>query len=123
MSHFAKVVNGIVQQVIVAEYDFFDTYIDNSPGLWIQTSYNTRGNVHHNSDNMPDGGKPLRGNYAGRGSIYDAKNDVFYSPSPYASWILNQETWTWNAPIAYPSDNKSYTWDEDSLSWIEYPLL
>lgn len=99
MSHFAKIVDGQVVQVIVAEPDFFDTFIDSSPGTWLQTSYNTRGNVHYGQDGQPDGGIALRGNYAGIGYIYDAKHDVFYAPQPGPDWTLNTETWLWEAPI------------------------
>jgi hypothetical protein len=99
MSHFAKVVTGRVVQVIVAEPDFFDTFVDSSPGKWVQTSYNTRGNVHYGPDGKPDGGAPMRGNYAGIGYVYDAVNDVFYSPQPGPEWTLNQTTWLWEAPI------------------------
>jgi len=95
MSHFAKVVTGRVVQVIVAEPDFFDTFVDSSPGKWVQTSYNTRGNVHYGPDGEPDGGVALRGNYAGIGYIYDASNDVFYAPQPGDNWTLNTSTWTW----------------------------
>ena len=112
MSHFAKVCDGKVVQVIVAEKEFFDTFVDSSPGEWIQTSYNTRANQH------PEG-RPLRGNYAGIGYTYDRTNDVFYAPQPYASWILNESTWTWEAPTPYPNDDKRYTWDETTTSWIE----
>jgi hypothetical protein len=110
MSHFAKVLDGKVTQVIVAEPEFFENFVDTSPGEWIQTSYNTLGNQH------PEG-KPLRGNYAGIGFTYDRENDVFYAPQPYPSWILNTETWLWAAPIAYPNDGKAYYWDEPTLSW------
>jgi hypothetical protein len=113
MSHYAKVLNGIVTQVIVAEAEFFKTFVDSSPGTWIQTSYNTRGNVHAN------GGTPLRGNYAGIGSVYDRTNDVFYSSQPYPSWTLNTSTWLWNPPIAYPSDGNVYDWNETTKSWVE----
>lgn len=112
MSHFAKVLDGKVVQVIVAEPDFFDTFIDSSPGSWVQTSYNTRGNQH------PEG-RPLRGNFAGIGYTYDVKNDVFYAPKPYQSWVLNETTWTWEPPVAYPSDGNVYRWDEETKSWIE----
>lgn len=112
MSHFAKVLDGKVVQVIVAEPDFFDTFVDTTPGQWIQTSYNTRGNQH------PEG-RPLRGNYAGIGYIYDAENDVFYASQPYPSWSLNRNTWLWEPPLAYPNDGKTYNWDEASKSWIE----
>ena len=96
MGHFAKVLNGIVEKVIVAEPDFFDTFVDSSPGEWVQTSYNTRGNVHYGQDGNPDGGVALRGNYAGIGYIYDRENDVFYPPKPGDDWIISAETnWTW----------------------------
>jgi hypothetical protein len=113
MSHYAKVVNGKVIQVIVAEADFFNTFVDTSPGSWIQTSYNTIGGQH------TQGGTPLRGNYAGIGYTYDTENDVFYAPQPYASWALNKDTWTWESPVAYPTDGKGYVWDEATTSWIE----
>ena len=98
MSHFAKVTDGKVTQVIVAEKEFFDTYVDSTPGEWIQTSYNTRGGVHYGQDGQPDGGVALRGNYAGIGYTYDRANDVFYAPQPGADWILNETTWTWENP-------------------------
>jgi hypothetical protein len=121
MSHYAKVNNGKVEQVIVAEADFFKTFIDSSPGQWIQTSYNTRGNVHYGQDGQPDNGIALRGNYAGIGYTYDQTNDVFYAPQPFNSWILNKTTWTWEAPIAYPTDGKLYSWDESTKNWILIP--
>lgn len=113
MGHFAKVLDGKVTQVIVAEPDFFNTFVDTSPGEWIQTSYNTFGNQHTN------GGTPLRGNYAGIGYTYDRTNDVFYAPKPFASWILNETTWLWEAPVAMPDDDKKYEWDETTISWKE----
>jgi hypothetical protein len=116
MSHYAKVNNGKVEQVIVAEADFFKTFIDTTPGTWIQTSYNTRNNIH------TLGGTPLRGNFAGIGFIYDSTNDVFYAPQPFNSWILNKTTWTWEAPIAYPTDGKLYSWDESTKNWILAPV-
>ena len=112
MGHFAKVNNGKVEQVIVAEADFFNTYVDTSPGTWIQTSYNTRANQHSL------GGTPLRGNYAGIGYTYDHVNDVFYAPQPYASWVLNHSTWTWGAPTPYPTEGGPYRWDEPTTSWV-----
>ena len=110
MSHFAKVVDGKVVQVIVAEKEFFDTFVDSSAGTWLQTSYNTNGNQHPN-------GTPLRGNYAGIGYTYDATNDVFYAPQPYPSWILNNTTWLWEAPVPYSTDGKEYKWNEETQSW------
>lgn len=121
MSHFAKVSNGVVVQVIVAEPDFFNTFVDSSPGTWVQTSYNTRGNVHYGRDGQPDGGAPLRGNYAGIGYVYDAANDVFYAPQPFASWTLNNQTWLWDAPTPYPDDGGIYVWDEPTVSWKTVP--
>jgi len=112
MSHFAKVCDGKVIQVIVAEQDFFDTFVDSTPGEWIQTSYNTLGNQH------PEG-RPLRGNYAGIGFTYDRANDVFYAPQPFPSWVLNNTTWLWESPVPYPDDGKEYYWDETTTSWIE----
>jgi hypothetical protein len=112
MSHFAKVLNGKVIKVIVAEQEFFKTFVDLSPGTWIQTSYNTHANQHPK-------GTPLRGNYAGIGYIYDTANDVFYEPQPYPSWKLNKTTWLWEAPIAVPTDDKVYIWNESIANWEE----
>ena len=117
MTHFAKCLDGKVIQVIVAEPDFFNTFVDSSPGQWIQTSYNTRGGIHYGQDGQPDGGVALRGNYAGIGYTYDATHDVFYAPQPYASWVLNQTTWLWEPPVAYPTDGQNYVWDEPTISW------
>jgi hypothetical protein len=112
MSHFAKVLDGKVIQVISAEEEFFQTFVDTSPGEWVQTSYNTRGNQH------PEG-RPLRGNYAGIGYIYDKQNDVFYPPQPYPSWVLSPITILWEAPTPQPTDGKLYIWDESTTSWKE----
>jgi hypothetical protein len=113
MSHYAKVVNGIVQQVIVAEAEFFQTFVDTSPGDWIQTSYNTYGGQHRN------GGTPLRKNYAGVGYTYDRTKDAFIPPKPFASWTLNEDTCLWDAPTSMPTDGKFYEWDETTTSWKE----
>jgi hypothetical protein len=121
MSHFAKVLDGRVINVIVAEPEFFDTFVDSSPGTWLQTSYNTRGGVHYGADGQPDGGVALRGNYAGIGYIYDATNDMFYAPQLYPSWILNQTTWYWEPPVAYPDDGEAYNWDEATVGWKLIP--
>lgn len=96
MSHFAKVVDGVVTKVIVAEPEFFNTFVDSSPGEWIQTSYNTRGGVHLN------GGTPLRKNYAGIGYTYDRTLDAFIPPKPNPLWVLDEETCLWNAPAEEP---------------------
>ena len=113
MAHFAKVVNGTVERVIVAEPEFMETFIDDSPGEWIQTSYNTKEGVHQL------GGTPLRKNYAAIGGTYDKDKDAFIPPKKYASWVLNETTCVWNAPTPYPNDGKEYEWDESSTSWKE----
>ena len=119
MSHYAKVVNGTVTEVIVAGPEFFNTFVDTSPGTWIQTSYNTRSGVHYGQDNKPDQGIAVRGNYAGIGYIYDQQHDMFYSPQPYPSWTLNTSTWTWDPPTPAPvGDKKMYSWNEATLTWI-----
>jgi len=122
MGHYAKITDGIVQQVIVAEAEFFNTFVDSSPGEWIQTSYNTRGGVHYKPDsNEPseDQTKALRKNYAGIGFSYDRIRDAFIPPKPFASWVLNEETCLWNAPTPMPTDDKIYIWDEATTSWVE----
>jgi hypothetical protein len=122
MAHYAKVKDGVVTQVIVAEAEFFDTFVDNEPGEWIQTSYNTRGGVHYNPEtNEPDNGTPLRKNYAGIGFTYDSEKDAFIPPQPYASWSLNDDTCLWEAPVAYPDDGEMYDWDEETTSWVAVP--
>jgi len=111
MSHFAKVENNIVTQVIVAEQDVIDSGLFGTG--WVQTSYNTYGGVHKN------GGTPMRKNYAGVGYSYDLGRDAFIPPKPYASWILNETTCLWDAPTPRPTDDKRYTWDEPTTSWVE----
>jgi hypothetical protein len=111
MAHFAKIENGIVTQVIVADQEFIDLGV--IEGRWIQTSYNTHGGQH------PEG-RPLRKNYAGIGYIYDEAKDAFYSPPPFPSWILNEETCYWEPPIPMPEgpENFSWNWDEENQAWI-----
>jgi hypothetical protein len=111
MAHFAKVANGVVVQVIVSEPEFFQTFVDTSPGEWIQTSYNTKGGVHAN------GGTPLRKNYAGIGYTYDRERDAFIPPQPFPSWTLDEDACLWNSPIPMPTDGL-YAWDETTKSWI-----
>jgi hypothetical protein len=115
MSHFAKVENGIVTQVIVAEQSFIDKGIVGDPKSWIQTSYNTHAGKHPQ-------GKPLRKNYAGIGYSYDPVRDAFIPPKPYESWILDDETCLWSAPVEMPTDGKMYNWNEDKLTWDEVDL-
>ena len=101
MSHFAKVENKIVTNVIVAESEFFETFVDTSPGDWVQTSYN--GN--------------FRKNYAGIGYTYDKDRDAFIPPKPYPSWVLNEDTCRWDAPTPMPDDGQRYMWNEETQSW------
>ena len=113
MSHFAKVENGIVTQVIVAEEDVIATGIFGHG--WIQTSYNTFGNQHPN-------GTPLRGNYAGIGYTYDAENDVFIAPKPYDNWILDTASWLWQPPIPMPVNEYYQIWNQEQNAWIQGEL-
>jgi hypothetical protein len=108
MAHFAKVVDGIVDQVIVA--DTKEWCQANLGGEWVQTSYNTHANQH------PEG-RPLHKNYAGIGYTWDGTG--FAAPQLYPSWTLNAETYQWDAPTPMPIDDKRYQWDEATLSWVE----
>ncbi len=112
MAHFAKVEDGVVIQVIVA--DSQEWCEENLGGTWVQTSYNT-----HSGINNREGGEPLRKNFAGIGFEYDG---IGFSPAkPFASWIKNEETYQWEAPIPMPNDD-IYLWDEPTLSWAKVPL-
>jgi len=118
MAHYAKVLNGIVERVVVAEPSFFDKFIDTTPGQWIQTSFNTRGGIHYDPiTGKPDDGIPLRKNYAGTGFTYDKSRDAFIPPQPYPSWTLNEETCLWDSPVPYPEDGEMYTWNEQTQTW------
>ena len=132
MAHFAEIdtATTTVLRVLVVHNDYEhrgEEFLADALGLggtWIQTSYNTRGGVHYGpNSHTPDGGVALRGNFAGTGSIWDADLDVFCMPSPFPSWVLNEETYTWEAPVPYPSDDPYeapfYQWDEDAISWVE----
>lgn len=110
MGHYAQVENGIVTQVIVA--DGVDWCEQNLGGEWVQTSYNTFGGVHK------DGKFPIHKNYAGIGFTFDGVG--FAAPQPYASWTLNKESYIWEAPIAMPTDGKTYNWNEDNQEWVEF---
>jgi hypothetical protein len=130
MAHFAKLdSNNIVTFVTVGrqEDDGQEAVLSARTGdVYKQTSYNTRGGVHY-TDGVPseDQSKALRKNYAGLGYTYDAGRDAFVPPKPYASWVLNEDTCLWDAPVAMPEDAgtgeppKRYTWDEDTISWVE----
>lgn len=112
MAHYAKVEDGVVTQVIVA--DTREWCEANLGGTWVQTSYNTKGNQH------PEG-RPLHKNYAGIGYTWDGTG--FAAPQPYPSWSLNSDTYLWEAPTPMPTDGKRYSWDEASTSWVEAPAL
>jgi hypothetical protein len=112
MAHYAKVTDGIVTKVIVAEAEFFNTFVDDSAGEWIQTSYNTHGGEH------TLGGTPLRKNFAGIGYTYDREKDAFIPPQPFASWTLNETTCLWEAPVAMPEEGQ-YIWNESITNWTE----
>ena len=120
MAHFAQIdENNVVVQVLVvpdAQEERGQEFLADDLGLggtWKKTSYNTSGGVHAN------GGTPYRKNYAGIGYTYDATRDAFIPPKPFASWTLNETTCLWDAPVAYPTDGKLYTWNEETTSWDE----
>jgi hypothetical protein len=129
MAHYVKVVDGTVVNGIVAEPEFFDTFVDSSPGEWIKTSYNMRGGVYYD----PATGEPhadqagmiaadegrQRKNYAGIGYTYDRTRNAFIPPKPFASWTLNEDSCLWEPPVAYPTDGKMYRWDEETTNWVE----
>jgi hypothetical protein len=126
MAHFAKIENNIVTKVIVAEPEFFNTFVDDSPGTWIQTSYNTRGGVHYepgsnHTISSADQSKALRKNYAGIGYTYDKNRDAFIPPKPFNSWILNETTCLWGSPVTVPltelEDNQYWSWNESIINW------
>jgi len=116
MAHFAQLdENNIVVQVIVGvdePHDGEAIYFQTTGKVWKKTSYNTVGGVHLL------GGTPLRKNYAGIGFTYDAQRDAFIAPQPYPSWILNEQTCQWEAPVPMPTDDKRYIWDESTTSWV-----
>jgi hypothetical protein len=113
MSHYAQIENNVVTQVIVANsLDWCQTVLG---GTWVQTSYNTRGNVHYGTDGKPDGGVALNKNYAGIGYSWDGTG--FFAPQPFPSWTLDKDTYLWNAPVAMPTDGKMYTWNEETKAW------
>ena len=129
MAHFAKIGErnreGIVEEVLVVSNDVATSesaganFLNNLYGTsdtWKQTSYNTRGGIHQ------FGGTPLRKNHAGKGYTYDETRDAFIAPKPYSSWTLNEDTCQWEAPVAYPDDDKPYEWNEETQAWEEIVL-
>lgn len=120
MGHYAKVVDGKVVNLIVAEAEFFDTFVDSSPGAWLQTSYNTRGGIHYAADSgepSEDQSKALRKNFAGIGYTYDAVRDAFIPPKQFPSWTLDEESCLWAPPVPCPTDG-DYDWSEQDIAWI-----
>jgi hypothetical protein len=126
MAHFSKVLDGKVVNVIVAEPEFFETFIDSSPGEWIQTSYNTFGGIHYQPNSRTpseDQSKALRKNFGSVGYTYDRIKDAFIPPKPYSSWVLNEQTCLWESPVSYPTDGENYYWDEGTLSWKIHTII
>ena len=124
MGHYAQVINGIVTQVIVAEQEFINSGSVGDPSQWIQTSYNTRFGKYYTpntTDLDPDQSKAFRKNYAGIGYSYDPVRDAFIPEKPYDSWVLNEETCNWEAPIPMPDDGV-YVWDEQNLNWARIQI-
>ena len=129
MGHFAKVVNGKVENVIVAEPEFFETFVDNSPGQWVQTSYNTRYGVHYDPETgepSKDQSKSLRFHFAVVGGSYDSSLDVFVPPKPYPSWNFDESIVDWIPPVPMPEGKTTsnegdtmWNWDEENQQWIE----
>jgi hypothetical protein len=121
MAYWANVENGIVTQVLVVDDSIIDgqNYLANElklNGVWVQTSYNTRGGKHFDPDGQPDNGIALNMNYAGIGYSWDGIG--FAAPQPFPSWTLNKKTYEWNPPVAYPTDGKPYFWNESTKIWI-----
>ena len=120
MSHFAQIdKNDIVTNIIVCEQSDIDSGHFGDPSTWIETDPRTIFNVHYGEDMKPDGGTPLRANYACIGEKYDRVNDVFYPSRPmHKSWTISGPDWMWKAPKPMPTDGKRYTWNEAQLNWI-----
>ena len=121
MAHFAKIGKGskvekvetVSNDVAVSEQagiDFLNNFYKTND-IWKQTSYNTRGGVHLT------GGTPFRKNFAGIGFKYDQTKDAFIEPRPFSSWILNETTCLWEAPVVKPDDGQSYDWNETNQTW------
>ena len=121
MAHYANLnTDGIVETVLVADSA---EWCENAlGGVWVQTSYNTYGGVHYDPETRQpseDQSKALRFNYAGVGFSYDEDRDAFIPPTPYPSWVLDEDTCLWAAPVALPddADTVAYEWDEEDQSW------
>lgn len=124
MAHYAKVLDGKVINVIKAEPEFFETFIDDSPGEWIQTSYNTKYGIHYDpstGEESSDQTKAIRYNFAVTGGNYDQQSDAFYDMKPFSSWVLDTNNYSWNPPTPLPEspNNEKWLWDEETQSWLE----
>jgi hypothetical protein len=128
MAHYAQILDGVVVQVFVGRdeddlaegIDDWETYYAPDGYTVRQTSYNTRGGIHYNPETgepSADQSKALRYNYAGIGYTYDEDRDAFIPPKPFESWVLDEDTCLWEAPVAYPEDGESYEWDEELQEW------
>ncbi len=120
MAHFAKVVDGVVTEVIVADQSFIDSGIVGDPSLWIQTSYNTHGGIYYYPNTRtpdPDQSKALRKNFACIGDTYSYELDAFIPKKQFPSWVFNNDSCTWVPPIPMPEDGQRYIWDETELRW------
>jgi hypothetical protein len=125
MAHFAQIDdNNMVIQVLVIEQEVINTGLFGDPSKWIQTSYNTRSGVHYGADGLPDGGVALRKNYAGYGYTYDSVRDAFIPPKPYPSWVIDESTCNWQAPVAQPPQQEGmyYSWNEENQVWDSIAL-
>ena len=126
MAHFAKLdKNNVVIFVTVGrDEDREDELCARTGDVYKQTSYNTRGGVHYQQDGTPsaDQSKAFRKNYAGLGYIYDEQRNAFIPPKPFNSWVLNEQTCLWDAPVAMPQDGNRYTWNEETQSWVQMEI-
>ena len=130
MAHWAELdENNVVTRVLVGDNndpagdEGYQWLIDNLGGTWVKTSYNAIGGKRRNPEtNEITDEAGFRKNYAGIGYTYDSEKDAFIPPKPFNSWLLNEDTCLWDAPVAYPTDGKIYTWNEDVIGWEEVVL-
>lgn len=120
MAHFAKVVDGKVETVIVADDQYIESLTAENGVEWIKTSYNTRGNVHYGEDGEPDGQPAFHGNYAAIGDVWDEKEQVFHAPRPHLLWILSKKTWLWEPPIPRPDEPGFWRWSDTEAKWVKF---
>lgn len=131
MAHWAELdSNNVVTRVLVGDNndpagdEGYQWLIDNLGGTWVKTSYNAVGGKWRNPETNEITENPgFRKNYAGIGYTYDSGRDAFIPPKPFNSWVLDENTCLWNAPVAYPNDGQFYTWNEETANWdlVELP--